>query len=123
MNLYANIPKFVNPTPSKMRQVNRNLNKHLQVQQALITNQCQTIQHAEQTIFEFKKTTEEMAKDRIELLKIIERSKVDQEAREAEMRRLTVYGFPLFDEHHPIHAIVGAEGARVSSHAPEDQAR
>ena len=44
---------------------------------------------------------------------------VDQLAREVEMR---VYGFHLFDRHHLIHAIVGAEGAKVSSHATEDQA-
>jgi hypothetical protein len=123
MNLYADIPKFANPSPSRLRQANQNLNKHLQVQQALLTNQSQTIRHAEQTIFEFKKTTEEMAQDRMELMKIIERLKVDQEAREAEMRRLTVCGFHLFDEYHPIHAIVGAEGARVNNHEPENQAQ
>lgn len=63
-----------------------------------------------------------MAKDRMELLKIIEGLKADQVVREAEMKHLTVYEFHLFDEH-PIHAILGAEGERVSSHAPEDQAR
>jgi cell shape-determining protein MreC len=123
MNLYANIRKFVNPSQSKLRQANQSLNKHLEVQQALLKNHTQTIQHAEQTIFEFKRTTEEMTKDRMELLKIIERLKEDHEVREAEMRRMTVYGFHLFDEHHPIHAIVGTKGARVSNHAPEDQAR
>ena len=123
MVLNANIPpKFVNPTPSKLRQANQSLNKNLQVQQALLTNQSLTIQRAEQTIFHFKKTAEEMAQDRMELLKIIERSKKDQEAQEAEMRCLAVCGFHLFDKHHLIRAIVGAEGARVSSHAPKDQA-
>jgi hypothetical protein len=78
-----------------VRQANQNLNKQVQVQQTLLTNQHEVIQDAQQTIFEFKKTTEEMAKDRMELLKIIESFKADQVAREAEMRRLTVCGFHL----------------------------
>ena len=84
--------KFTNP-PSRMRQANQNLNKHLQLQQALLTNQTQTLQQAEQMIFEFKKTKEEMAKDWMELLKIIEGLKIDQAAWGTEMRHLTVYGF------------------------------
>ena len=120
MNLNANIHKFTNPPPSRMRQANQNLNKHLQVQQDFLTNQSQTLQHAEKTIIEFNKKTEEMAKDRMELLNIIEGFKADQVARDAEMRHLRVNGFHLFDEHHPIHAVVGAEGARDSSRAPED---
>jgi hypothetical protein len=40
---------------------------------------------------EFKKTTEEMAEDRRELLKMIEGLKADHVAREAEMGRLMVY--------------------------------
>lgn len=123
MALYANVPKFANPvTSSRLRQANQNLNKQVQVQQAFLTNQSETLQDAEQTILEFKKTTEEMAKDRMELLKIIKDLKADQVAREAEMRHLTVW-ISFIDEHHSIHAVVGAEGARVSSHAPEDQAR
>lgn len=94
MNLCANNPKFhpklTNPSPSKLRQANQTLNRHLQVQQDFLTNQSQTLRHAEQTILDFKKTTEDMAKDRRELLKIIEGLKVDVLSREAEMRRLTV---------------------------------
>jgi hypothetical protein len=98
MTLYANIPKFDNPvapSSSKLRQANQTLNTQLQLQQALLTNQTETLRGAQQTILEFKTTTENMAKDRMELLKIIEGLKADHLAREAEMRHLTVYGFHL----------------------------
>lgn len=54
-------------------------------------DQSKTIQDAQQTISEFKKTTEELAEDRRELLKIIEDLKADQVAREAEIERSTVH--------------------------------
>ena len=78
-----------------MREANQFLNKQLQAQQALLMDQSKTIQDAQQMILDLKKTAEEMANDRRELLMIIEGLKADQAAREAEMRRLTVYRFHL----------------------------
>jgi hypothetical protein len=92
--LYVDIPKFANAaasSSSRVRGVNQLLNRQLQGQQALLMDQSNTIQDAQQTILEFKKTTEEMAEDRRELLKMIEGLKADHVAREAEMGRLMVY--------------------------------
>jgi hypothetical protein len=75
-----------------LRDANQFLNKQLEAQRALFAKQSKTVQDAQQTILEFRRTTEEMAKDRMELLKIIEGLKADQVA---EMRRLTVYRFHL----------------------------
>jgi hypothetical protein len=52
--------------------------------------QTKTIQDAQQMILEFKKTTEDMAKERLELLKVVEDLKANQEA---EVARLKVYRF------------------------------
>ena len=63
-----------------MREANQFLNKQLQAQQALLMDQSKTIQDAQQMILDLKKTAEEMANDRRELLMIIEGLKADQAA-------------------------------------------
>jgi nitrate reductase NapAB chaperone NapD len=71
--------------------VNQTLNKQLQAQQALLNTQNETLRDTQQVMLDFKKTTEEMANDRGELLKIIEGMKTNQLTQEAEMTCLKVY--------------------------------
>ena len=79
------------PSPFRFREANQNLNNQLQAQKALLIIQSQTIQNTQHTLLEFKKVAEEVVKDRVQLLKIIESLTVEKVAQEAEMTRLKVY--------------------------------
>ena len=113
-------PEFNNPPPQppfRFREANQLLNQQLQAQQGLLKTQNETIRDAQHMILQFKETMEEMAKDRLELLKTIEGLKV---AQEAEMTRSKVYHL-FMTKHHVIH-VLGAEGAGVSGHTSKNQA-
>ena len=70
-----------------------------QAQQTMLMTQNKTILDAQQMMLEFKKTTEEMGKDRVDLLKIIEGLQANQGAQEAEITRLKVYHLCLRKRH------------------------
>ena len=91
-----------------------------QAQQTIFISQNKTILDAQQMMLEFKETTEEMAKDRVELLNIIEGLKANQEAQEAEMTRLKVFHLCMI-KHNLIH-VLGAEGVGGCSCISNDQA-
>jgi hypothetical protein len=96
--LYADIHKFANAAsraPSRLREANQVLNEQLRGQQALVITQQKTIQDAQQMILEFKKMTEDTAKERLELLKVVDGLKANQEA---EMTRLKVDRLHFIDE-------------------------
>lgn len=116
-------PEFNNqpaPPPFSFREANQSLNNQLQAQKALLIIQNQTIQDTQHTLLEFKKVAEEMAKDRVQLLKIIEGLTAEKVAQEAEMTRLKVYH--LFMTKHNVIHVLGAEGAGVIGHTSKDQA-
>ena len=116
-------PEFNNqpaPPPFRFREANQNLNNQLQAQKALLIIQSQTIQNTQHTLLEFKKVAEEVAKDRVQSLKIIESLTVEKVAQEAEMTRLKVYH--LFMTKRNVIHVLGAEGAGVSGHTSKNQA-